>query len=90
MAEEDDASKTEEPTDKKLRDGRANLSDGYARISRGEVFLVNSHISQYPAASLLNHVPNRPRKLLMHNREISRLLGKFANRWHRHVDCFGF
>jgi len=44
------------------------------------VFLVNSHISPYPAASRFNHEPTRPRKLLLHKREISRLTGKVKER----------
>ena len=65
---------------KSLRDGRANLTDSYARISNGEAVLVNAHISHYPAASMLNHEPTRTRKLLMHRREIDRLTGKVKER----------
>ncbi|MCY4485853.1 MAG: SsrA-binding protein SmpB [Deltaproteobacteria bacterium] len=65
---------------KSLRDGRANLADSYARVDKGEVVLVNSHISPYPAANMFNHEPTRPRKLLLRKREISRLLGKVKER----------
>lgn len=65
---------------KSLRDGRANLADSYARVDKGAVVLVNSHISPYPAANMFNHEPTRPRKLLLHKREISRLMGKVKER----------
>jgi len=61
---------------KSLREGRANLKDSYARIDRGEAFLLNTHISHYSAAHHFNHDPTRTRKLLMHKREIMRLMGK--------------
>ena len=61
---------------KSLREGRANLKDSYAKIKKGEVFLLGTHISPYPHASYNNHEPERVRKLLLHNREIKRLLGK--------------
>ncbi len=65
---------------KALRDGRANLADSYARVDKGQVYLVNSHISPYPAANMFNHEPTRPRKLLLHKREIMRLTGKVKER----------
>lgn len=65
---------------KSLRDGRANLKDSYARIVRGEAFLVNTHISPYPAANRFNHDPTRTRKLLLHKKEIRRLTGKVKER----------
>jgi SsrA-binding protein len=61
---------------KSLRDGKANLKDSYARIQKGEAFLVNAHISPYPGANRFNHEPTRARKLLLHEREIERLTGK--------------
>lgn len=61
---------------KSLRAGRANLTDSYARIKDGEVFLYNCHISEYEEASRFNHEPRRVRKLLLHRREIKRLRGK--------------
>lgn len=61
---------------KSLRLGRANLKDSYARIKNGEVFVLNLHIGAYPFAARGNHDPLRPRKLLLHVHEISRLTGK--------------
>ena len=61
---------------KSLRDGKAQLKDGYASVVNGEVWLYNVHIAQYPPATTENHEPERPRKLLMHRREIERLIGK--------------
>ena len=61
---------------KSLRDGRVNLKDSFARVARGEAFLMNAHISPYDAASHQNHDPTRSRKLLLHRREIDRLEGK--------------
>jgi SsrA-binding protein len=61
---------------KSLRLGRANLKDSYARISDGEVFVHQMHISPYPFAYYDNHDPLRPRKLLLHKLEIKRLYGK--------------
>lgn len=61
---------------KALREGRVNLKDGYARIKDGEVFLMDIHISPYAFGNRFNHDPLRPRKLLLHDREIHRLTGK--------------
>ena len=61
---------------KSLREGKANLKDSYARFFRGEAFLVNCHISSYPAAHQFNHEPTRSRKLLLHKQELARLTGK--------------
>jgi len=61
---------------KSLRQGKVNLKDSYARIENGEIFLVDAHISPYPHGNRFNHDPERPRKLLMHKREIRRLYGK--------------
>ena len=65
---------------KSLRDGKANLSDSYAQIRKGEAFLVNFHISSYPGANQFNHEPTRTRKLLLHAREIERFTGKTKER----------
>lgn len=65
---------------KALREGRANLKDSYAKIKNGEIFLINAHISPYAYGNLNNHEPERERKLLMHKREIMRLLGKVKER----------
>ena len=61
---------------KSLRGGKANLKDSYARVQKGEAFLINAHVSPYPGANQFNHEPTRPRKLLLHAREIERLTGK--------------
>ena len=61
---------------KSLRAGNVQLKDAYAALQDGEVWLHNMHIAPYPAASRENHEPERPRKLLMHRREIERLIGK--------------
>ena len=64
------------PEVKSLRDGRASLVDGYARVRNGEVFLYNMHISPYPFTHYLNLEPKRTRKLLLNKKEIKRLIGK--------------
>jgi len=61
---------------KSLREGRANLGDSYGKIKNGEVFLVDAHISPYNFGNRFNHDPLRTRKLLLHKREIRRLIGK--------------
>lgn len=61
---------------KSLRIGRVNLKDSYAKIKNGEVFVHQMHIGQYPFAHYDNHDPLRPRKLLLHNHEIKKLIGK--------------
>ncbi|MCR3921816.1 MAG: SsrA-binding protein SmpB [Firmicutes bacterium] len=60
---------------KSIRSGRINLKDSYARIENSEVFVLNMHISPYEQGNRFNHEPLRKRKLLMHRREISRLIG---------------
>jgi SsrA-binding protein len=68
------------PEVKSLREGRANLSDSYAMLRRGEAFLVNAHVSPYDKAGRDNPEPRRERKLLMHRAELSRLGPKLAER----------
>ena len=58
---------------KSLREGRANLQDAFCKVEGGEVFMVNAHISPYSHGNLNNHDPLRPRKLLLHKREIGKL-----------------
>lgn len=65
---------------KALRNGQVNLSDSYAKIVRGEVFVYQMHISPYKFAYYDNHDPLRPRKLLLHNYEIKKLIGKINER----------
>lgn len=61
---------------KSLRAGRANLSDGYAHIRDGEVWLEGVHIPEYTMGTWTNHAARRPRKLLLHRREIGRLTAR--------------
>jgi SsrA-binding protein len=61
---------------KALREGKATIKDGYASVRDGEVWLHNVHIPPYGPAARENHEPERSRKLLMHAREIERLIGK--------------
>ena len=65
---------------KSLRDGKANLKDAYALVREGEVWLHNVHIAPCGPAAREGHDPERPRKLLMHKREIERLIGKTQER----------
>ena len=65
---------------KSLRLGRGNLKDSYAKIVNGEVFVHQMHIGAYPFANYGNHDPVRPRKLLLHKRELKRLIGKIEER----------
>ena len=61
---------------KSLREGRAQIKDGYATVDDGEVWLHNVHIPPYAPASRENHPPERNRKLLLHRRQIERLIGQ--------------
>jgi SsrA-binding protein len=61
---------------KSVRNGRTNLRDGFVRIDGHEAWLENVHISPFAQASVMNHEPMRPRKLLMHRKEIASLIGK--------------
>ena len=60
---------------KSLREGRANIAESYASEENGEIWLVNSNIPQYSAGNRNNHEPRRHRKLLLHRRQIGRLMG---------------
>ncbi len=60
---------------KSLRNGKANISDAYGIVKDGEVHLLNLHISPYEQASFFNHEPTRTRKLLLHKREIKKMIG---------------
>ncbi|WP_077624867.1 SsrA-binding protein SmpB [Sediminibacillus massiliensis] len=61
---------------KSLRAGRVNLKDSFARIDRGEAYLINLHISPYEQGNRFNHDPTRTRKLLLHRKEIDKLIGE--------------
>src|ERR1043166_9006386 len=60
---------------KSLRDGRASLADSYGVVRDGEIYLLNLHISPYERGGYANHEPTRTRKLLLHRKEIRRLIG---------------
>lgn len=60
---------------KALRLGRANIAESYAAIEGDEIVLINAYIPEYGPANRFNHDPRRPRKLLLHRREIDRMLG---------------
>ena len=65
---------------KSLREGSASLEDAYAKIEDGEVWLLGSDIPEYSMAHRMNHKPKRPRKLLLHRREIGKFAGKASER----------
>ena len=65
---------------KSIREGKVNLCDAYAKPENGELWLYNSHIASYDAASYNTHEPTRPRKLLLHKKEIDSLAGKVTQR----------
>jgi SsrA-binding protein len=60
---------------KSLRQGKASLNEAYATVEKGEIFLLNAHISPYEKGNRWNLPERRPRKLLLHQREIKRLIG---------------
>ena len=61
---------------KSIRAGKVNLTDAYARIERGEAWLVGAHIAPWEGGNRFNHEPKRDRKLLLHRAQIDQLLGK--------------
>lgn len=65
---------------KSIRAGRVNLSDGYVQHRDGELWLVNAHIAPYDPSGRYGHEPLRPRKLLLHRREINRLISRVTER----------
>ena len=65
---------------KSIRAGRANLSDGYVQPRDGELWLLNVHIAPYDPSGRYSHEPRRPRKLLLHRREINRLTSRVQER----------
>jgi SsrA-binding protein len=60
---------------KSLRAGKANIAESYATEQRGELYLINAHIAEYAGAARDGHASTRPRKLLLHAREVARLIG---------------
>lgn len=65
---------------KSIRAGQVNLRDSYASFRDGELWLVNAHITPYQHSSYQNHEPRRERKLLLHRRELNRLVGKLQEK----------
>lgn len=65
---------------KSIRAGRVNLRDAFARPEAGELWLFNAHIARYEAGSHSNHEPTRPRKLLLHRRQIDSLIGTMTQK----------
>ena len=65
---------------KSLRDGHAILEDAYAKLEGDELWLIGSEIPEYAMGNRLNHKPKRPRKLLLHRREIAKFAGKASQR----------
>ncbi|MBA3851276.1 MAG: SsrA-binding protein SmpB [Chloroflexi bacterium] len=61
---------------KSIRDGHANLQESYARIERGEAWLIGCHIAPWAGGNRNNHEPRRTRKLLLHREQIDRILGR--------------
>ena len=60
---------------KSMRAGRGSINEAYATERGGEIYLINAHVPEYAPANRQNHDPRRPRKLLLHKREIKRLVG---------------
>lgn len=65
---------------KSIRAGKMSLQDAYAKPENGELWLFNSHIASYDAASYNTHQPTRPRKLLLHKKEVAMLTGRVKQR----------
>jgi len=65
---------------KSLRAGGVNISDGYVAEQNGELVLLNLHIAEYKGANKFNHTPLRPRKMLLHKKQIAKLLGKIQTK----------
>jgi SsrA-binding protein len=65
---------------KSIRASRVNLQDSYIRPEGGELWLLNAHIARYEASSYLSHEPTRPRKLLLHRKQIDNLVSKVAEK----------
>ncbi len=63
---------------KSIRSGKANIKDSYATIKKGEVFLINMHISPYEKGNIFNHDETRTRKLLLHKKEIKKIENKIT------------
>ena len=65
---------------KSIREGRVSLGDAYVRPENGELWLLNAYIARYEAGSYMSHEPNRPRRLLLHRKQIDSLVGQLAEK----------
>src|SRR4030043_57746 len=65
---------------KSIRDGRVSLGDAYVRPEKGELWLYNAHIARYEASGISSHEPMRPRKLLLHRKEINSFASKVTEK----------
>jgi SsrA-binding protein len=65
---------------KSLRDGKVSLEEAYARVNNGELWLIDCDIAVYPQASLMNHEPKRPRKLLLRRRELEKFAAQAGHK----------
>jgi len=65
---------------KSIREGHVNLQDAYARIDRGEAWLVGAHVAPWSGGNRLNHEPRRDRKLLLHRNQIDQLVGRVRSK----------
>jgi SsrA-binding protein len=65
---------------KSAKEGKINLKDSFVKIMNGEAYLLNCHISPYSHGNIANHDPTRTRKLLLHKRELNKLIGKSKER----------
>ena len=70
---------------KSLREGKASIAESYVAEVKGELFLINSNISEYKAANRMNHEPKRSRKLLLHKRQLNKMLGHMQSKGY---SCF--
>jgi SsrA-binding protein len=61
---------------KSLREGKANIAESYVGEIEGELFLINCNITEYKSANRFNHAPKRPRKLLLHKKQLEKITGK--------------
>ncbi len=65
---------------KSIRMGRVSLGEAYVRPENGELWLLNAHIARYEAGSYMSHEPGRPRKLLLHRKQIDSLISKVSEK----------
>ena len=65
---------------KSLREGKASISESYVAEIKGELFLINANITEYKAANRLNHAPKRQRKLLLHKKQLNKILGRMQEK----------